>query len=77
MSGKSEEVTKRNQGKGFQFAHPSASRLLLIYNGKRKLKGKPMMMADRERLQLQTNLVGAENQHVVIGETETGNENVR
>ena len=36
-----------------------------------------MMMADRERLQLQTNLVGAENQHIVIGETETGNENVR
>ena len=36
-----------------------------------------MTMADRERLQLQTNLVGAENQHIVIGETETGNENVR
>ena len=36
-----------------------------------------MMMADRERLRLQTNLVGAENQHVVIRETETGNENVR
>ena len=36
-----------------------------------------MMMADRERLRLQTNLVGAENQHVVIGETEIGNENVR
>ena len=36
-----------------------------------------MMIADRERLRLQTNLVGAENQHIVIGETETGNENVR
>ena len=34
-----------------------------------------MMMADRERLRLQTNLVGAENQQVVIGET--GNENMR
>ena len=43
--------------------------------GKRKQKGKSMTMADRERLQLQTNLVGVENQHIVIGET--GNENVR
>ena len=33
-----------------------------------------MMMADRERLRLQTNLVGVENQHIVIGETETGYE---
>ena len=43
--------------------------------GKRRQKGKLMMMADRERLRLQTNLVGAEYQQVVIGET--GNENVR
>ena len=34
-----------------------------------------MTMADRERLRLQTNLVGAENQHVVAGDI--GNENVR
>ena len=45
--------------------------------GQRKLRGKPMTMADRERLQLQTNLVGAENQHIVLGETEIGNSNVR
>ena len=32
-------------------------------------------MADRERLRLQTNLVGFENQHVVTGDI--GNENVR
>ena len=43
--------------------------------GKRKQKGKLMTMADRERLRLQTNLVGAENQHVVTGDI--GNENVR
>ena len=43
--------------------------------GKRNQKGKSMTMADRERLQLQTNLVGAEDQHIMIGET--GNENVR
>ena len=36
-----------------------------------------MTMADRERLRLQTNLVGAENQHIVRGETEIGNSNVR
>ena len=36
-----------------------------------------MTMADRERLRLQTNLVGAENQHIAIGESEIGNENVR
>ena len=34
-----------------------------------------MTMADRERLRLQTNLVGVEIQHVVI--RETGNENMR
>ena len=34
-----------------------------------------MTMADREKLRLQTNLVGAENQHVVTGDI--GNENVR
>ena len=45
--------------------------------GQRKLKGKPVTMADRERLQLQTNLVGVENQHTVLGEMETGNVNVR
>ena len=33
------------------------------------------MMADRERLRLQTNLVGLENQHEVTGDI--GNENVR
>ena len=43
--------------------------------GKRKQKGKLMMMADRERLRLQTNLVGLENQHVATGDI--GNENVR
>ena len=36
-----------------------------------------MTMADRERLRLQTNLVGVENQHIALGETEIGNENVR
>ena len=45
--------------------------------GQRKLKGKPMTMADRERLRLQTNLVGVKNQHTVLGETEMGNVNVR
>ena len=43
--------------------------------GKRKQKGKSMTMADRERLRLQTNLVGVENQHVVTGDI--GNENMR
>ena len=43
--------------------------------GKRKQKGKLMTMADRERLRLQTNLVGLENQHVATGDI--GNENVR
>ena len=33
------------------------------------------MMADRERLKLQTNLVGVENQHVVT--RDIGKENVR
>ena len=33
------------------------------------------MMADRERLSLQINLVGVENQHVATGDI--GNENVR
>ena len=33
------------------------------------------MMADRERLRLQINLVGVENQYVVTGDI--GNENVR
>ena len=32
--------------------------------GKRKQKGKSMMMEDRERLRLQTNLVGLENQYL-------------
>ena len=45
--------------------------------GRRKLKGKPMTMADRKRLWLQTNLVGVENQHIALGETEVGNGNVR
>ena len=36
-----------------------------------------MTMADRERLWLQTNLVGAEYQHIALGETEIGNANVR
>ena len=36
-----------------------------------------MTVADRERLWLQTNLVGAENQHIALGETEIGNVNVR
>ena len=31
---------------------------------KRKQKGKLMTMEDRERLRLQTNLVGLENQHL-------------
>ena len=43
--------------------------------GKRKQKGKSMMMADRERLRLQTNLVGQETQHLAtVG---TGNAEVR
>ena len=42
---------------------------------KRKQKGKLMRMADRERLMLQTNLVGLENQHVATADI--GNENVR
>ena len=43
--------------------------------GKRKQKGKSMMMEDRERLRLQTNLVGQETQHfATVG---TGNVDVR
>ena len=45
--------------------------------GRRKLKGKPVTMADRERLWLETNLVGAENQHTALGETAIGYANVR
>ena len=43
--------------------------------GKRKQKGKSMTMADRERLRLQTDFVGLENQHVAT--VDMGNENVR
>ena len=80
MCGKSEELTKRTSRKGIKVRVTSL--LIKVHldcckstMGKRKQKGKSMMMADRERLRLQTNLVGAENQHVVT--RDIGNENVR